>query len=222
MARSASTQRLKPRKAPLQRRSAQTVETVLEAAARILETRGLDGYTTNAVAERAGVSIGSLYQYFPNRDALTVALIERETAQLLADIESAKRVEHSRGCVLAMVRAAVAHQMRRPVLARIIDLEERRLPLGERDQRVAGAIHAALLAALTDKPGAPELEDASLVADDLLAIVRGMVDAAGERGERDAQALEIRLMRAVDGYVAQSRRDTRRSSSLRERGRGTR
>jgi AcrR family transcriptional regulator len=222
MSRSTAAQRLKPRKTPVQRRSAHTVEAVLEAAARILEKHGLAACTTNAVAERAGVSIGSLYQYFPNRDALTVALIERETAQLLADIESARLVEHSRGCVLAMVRAAVAHQMRRPVLARIIDSEERRLPLGERDQRVAGTIHAALLAALTDKQGAPELEDASLVARDLMAIVRGMVDAAGERGERDAQALEMRLMRAVDGYVAQSRKDTKSAFLLRERGRGIR
>ena len=78
-----------------------------------------------------------------------------------------------------MVRAAVAHQMRRPELARIIDFEERRLPLGERHQRVADVIHAALLRALTDKPEAPDLEDASLVAHDLLAIVRGMVDRRG-------------------------------------------
>src|SRR6266702_838532 len=206
MPKTTAAQRLKPRKSPVQRRSAQTVEAVLEAAARILETRGLAACTTNAVAERAGVSIGSLYQYFPNRDALTVALIERETAQLVADIEAAALVESSRGSVLAMVRAAVAHQMRRPVLARIIDFEERRLPLGERDQRLADLIHAALVGALTGKPGAPELDDASLVAHDLLAIVRGMIDAAGERDERGAAALEVRVMRAVDGYVAQSRR----------------
>ena len=53
----------------------------MEAAARILEERGLEGYTTNAVAERAGFSIGSLYQYFPNKDAITIALIQRETAR---------------------------------------------------------------------------------------------------------------------------------------------
>ncbi|MFM0644283.1 TetR/AcrR family transcriptional regulator [Paraburkholderia bryophila] len=206
MAKSTAAQRLKPRKAPVQRRSAQTVEAVLEAAARILETQGLVACTTNAVAERAGVSIGSLYQYFPNRDALTVALIERETAQLIVDIEAAASVESSRGCVQAMVRAAVAHQMRRPALARVIDFEERRLPLGERNQRLTDLVHAVLMSALTEKRGAPELSDASLVAHDLLAIVHGMVDAAGQRDERDAVALEVRVMRAVDGYVAQSQR----------------
>src|ERR1700760_4656883 len=117
MARSASTQRLKPRKAPLQRRSAQTVETVLEAAARILETRGLEGYTTNAVAEKAGVSIGSPYQYLPGKEALTVALIRRETAQL---VEEAMPVagEDGRTAIGRWITAAVAHQLRRPALAR--------------------------------------------------------------------------------------------------------
>lgn len=204
MVKSTAAQRLKPRKAPVQRRSAQTVEAVLEAAARILETQGLVACTTNAVAERAGVSIGSLYQYFPNRDALTVALIERETAQLVVDIEAAALVESSRGCVQTMVRAAVAHQMRRPALARVIDFEERRLPLGERNQRLADLVHGVLTSALTEKRDAPQLSDAGLVAHDLLAIVHGMVDAAGQRDERDAAALEVRVMRAVDGYVAQS------------------
>jgi AcrR family transcriptional regulator len=204
MAKSPVAQRVKLRKAPVQRRSAQTVEAVLEAAARILETRGLVACTTNAVAERAGVSIGSLYQYFPNRDALTVALIERETAQLLADVGCAVADETSHGCIEGMVRAAVAHQMRRPALARIIDFEERRLPVGERNRRVADTIHAALVAALTVKRDAPCVDDASVVAHDLLAIVHGMVDAAGERGECDAVGLETRVMRAVDGYLRYS------------------
>ncbi|WP_144143502.1 TetR/AcrR family transcriptional regulator [Paraburkholderia sp. BCC1884] len=208
MPKSAATQRLKPRKAPVQRRSAQTVEAVLEAAAQILETQGFEGYTTNAVAERAGASIGSLYQYFPNRDALTVALIERETGPLLADIEAAALLEGSRDCVRALVRAAVAHQMRRPELARLIDFEERRLPVDERDQRLGDRLYAVLMEALTVKPQAPELDDASEVALDLLAIVRGMVDDAGERAEQDAAALEVRVMRAVDGYVSLSRRDS--------------
>jgi AcrR family transcriptional regulator len=205
MPKSSAAHQLKPRKLPAQQRSAQTVNAVLEAAARILETQGLAACTTNAVAERAGVSIGSLYQYFPNRDALTVALIDRETAQLLADIEGARDGKTSRDCIRGMVRAAVAHQMRRPVLARIIDFEERRLPLGERDQRVADTIHAMLVMALTAKKAAPRVDDVNIVAHDLLAIVHGMVDAAGEREEGDPAALETRVMRAVDGYLSKSR-----------------
>ncbi len=65
-----------PRKQPRQRRSAETVERILDAATRIFDERGYRATTTNHVAEAAGVSIGSLYQYFPNKDALLVALAE--------------------------------------------------------------------------------------------------------------------------------------------------
>lgn len=74
MARTASAE---PRKLPRQQRSAETVERILSAAARIFDERGYRGTTTNHVAQQAGVSIGSLYQYFPNKDALLVALAER-------------------------------------------------------------------------------------------------------------------------------------------------
>jgi AcrR family transcriptional regulator len=66
-----------PRKRPRQQRSAETVERIVDAAARIFDERGYRATTTNHVAELAGVSIGSLYQYFPNKDALLVALAER-------------------------------------------------------------------------------------------------------------------------------------------------
>lgn len=72
-----STRSAEPRKRPRQRRSTETVERILAAAARIFDERGYAGTTTNHVADEAGVSIGSLYQYFPNKDALLVALAER-------------------------------------------------------------------------------------------------------------------------------------------------
>ncbi|ULT68474.1 MULTISPECIES: TetR/AcrR family transcriptional regulator [unclassified Pseudomonas] len=195
---------LNPRKAPSQRRSAHTVEAILEAAARILETQGLTACSTNAVAQRAGVSIGSLYQYFPNRDALTVALIERETAQLLRDIQAASDLSGALERIRAMVQAAVAHQLRRPELARVIDFEERRLPLQERHQRVAQVIHQALVEALQLADAPWVLDDVTTVAHDLFALTHGMIDAAGERGETDALNLEHRVMRAIRGYLALS------------------
>lgn len=73
-----------PRKSPRQRRSRETVERILDAAARIFDERGYRGTTTNHVAELAGVSIGSLYQYFPNKDALLVALAERHLDAIAA------------------------------------------------------------------------------------------------------------------------------------------
>jgi AcrR family transcriptional regulator len=67
----------RPRKTPLQERSRNTVEVIVEAAARILFREGADALSTNRIAEVAGVSVGSLYQYFPNREAIVTALIER-------------------------------------------------------------------------------------------------------------------------------------------------
>ncbi|HDR9582259.1 TPA: TetR/AcrR family transcriptional regulator [Burkholderia stabilis] len=195
---------LSPRKAPRQRRSVATVDAIVEAAARILERDGFDGYTTNAVAALAGVSIGSLYQYFPNRDALTAALVERESAHLLDDVERAVTLSSCDDVLRALVRAAVAHQMRRPVLARLIDFEEARLPLGARTGRVADCLQAALLHALGLRD-APRVVAPGVVAHDLFAIVKGLVDAAGARGETDADVLEARAWRAVRGYLRESR-----------------
>src|SRR5262250_3209857 len=67
--------KLKPRKMPGQARSQETVSVILEASARILESDGLHGFNTNAIAAKAGISVGSLYQYFPNKDSIVLALI---------------------------------------------------------------------------------------------------------------------------------------------------
>jgi AcrR family transcriptional regulator len=67
------------RKTPRQTRSKETVEVLLTAAARILTSEGFEALTTNRVAAVAGVSVGSLYQYVPNKEALVRALCERHT-----------------------------------------------------------------------------------------------------------------------------------------------
>jgi AcrR family transcriptional regulator len=203
MTKSKRSTRLEPRKLPEQSRSAATVTAVLEAAARILEKDGFEGYTTNAVAERAGVSIGSLYQYFPNKDALTMALIERESAVLLSEIALTDSMEDSQAALLHLIRAAVGHQMRRPKLARLLDFEESRLPIRRRNQRVAEVVHRAILRALGCRTldGLDTKGNAEVVALDVLAIVKGMVDAAGERGETEPAPLEQRVCRAVFGYL---------------------
>ena len=86
---------LKPRKSPRQSRSAETVEAILAAAAQVFSKRGYAGGTTNHIARRAGVSIGSLYQYFPNKDAILVALVQRH-------------VEETVGALQALVHEALA------------------------------------------------------------------------------------------------------------------
>lgn len=75
-----------PRKTAVQSRSLATVETILRATAHILKREGYDALSTNKVAERAGVSVGSLYQYFPNKASLVAALVDRHVEEMFATI----------------------------------------------------------------------------------------------------------------------------------------
>jgi len=77
----ARQKRLNPRKQPVQHRSRVTVDAILVAAAQVFEAHGYAGGTTNRIAAKAGVSIGSLYQYFPSKEAIAVALLERHIAE---------------------------------------------------------------------------------------------------------------------------------------------
>lgn len=76
-----------PRRAPQRRTGRAIVDALLDAAATLLATEGLAGMTTNAVATRAGVSVGSLYQYFPNKQALVAAVADRVNAGLVTEVE---------------------------------------------------------------------------------------------------------------------------------------
>src|SRR5216683_2695549 len=67
------------RRTPRQSRALDTVEVIFEATARILQAEGRRGFTTNRIAERAGISIGTLYQYFGNKQAILLAMEERES-----------------------------------------------------------------------------------------------------------------------------------------------
>jgi AcrR family transcriptional regulator len=190
---------LLPRKTPRQQRSANTVATILQAAAHILEEAGLDGYTTNAVAARAGVSIGSVYQYFPHRDAVTRALIERRSEELLTAILQIDGTARGRDGIRHVIGIAVVQQLRHARLARILDLEEARMPasdaMRENGKRAAAAIRTYL-----EQAGVPGI-DMDTVVRDVMAITLGMVDAAGRHGEADEHALLRRVLRAVFGYL---------------------
>jgi AcrR family transcriptional regulator len=76
-----------PRKAAVQRRSRLTVNAIMEATARILIREGFDKASTNRIAEVAGVSVGSLYQYFPSKEAIIAALIDRHNSQVMQAVQ---------------------------------------------------------------------------------------------------------------------------------------
>ncbi len=198
-----SSQRPRPRKTPRQARSLETVKVIVEAAARILEVDGPEAFSTNAVAERAGVSIGSLYQYFPSKEALIGALIARETALLLADAQQTAAATSGIDAVLALISACVRHQFRRPALARCLDFEEARLPL-DPETRDVGQRFEKIVAAVLRRTDLPAQVDNAAAARDMMAVIKGMVDAAGVYGETDQQALGVRVARAVFGYLGSS------------------
>lgn len=79
----------KPRKNASQERSRATVDALVEATARILVKEGYDKASTNRIAEAAGVSVGSLYQYFPSKEALVVAVIDRHNQETMRLVRSA-------------------------------------------------------------------------------------------------------------------------------------
>lgn len=189
-----------PRKIPRQARSAETVSSIVEAAARILESKGGSGYTTNAVAALAGVSPGSLYQYFPNKAALTKALIVRETSALLDELGKARHLENGVEALNAFIRAAVRHQMQRPALARLLDFEEAAMPFDQDLEAVARRAEAIVVDML-GRPDIPIQADVRIAALDVIAMVKGMADAAGARSERGGPQLETRIARAVIGYL---------------------
>jgi AcrR family transcriptional regulator len=80
--------RTTPRKKPRQERSLATVDAILDATARVLCTTGYDRASTNRIALAAGVSVGSLYQYFPSKEALVAALAGRHMATMTALVRS--------------------------------------------------------------------------------------------------------------------------------------
>lgn len=157
--RSPLPKRLRPRRSPVQERSQLTVDSLVDAAIQIFEQHGYAAGTTARIAERCGISIGSLYQYFPNKDAILVAVALRhlaESEQLLAPLLRAPG-DHTqplealiRGWVEAMVTLHAGH----PRLHRML-FEQVALPPVVWEavaalERAAAQQLAALLAARAD------------------------------------------------------------------------
>ena len=194
----------KPRKQPLQGRSRETFGAILEATARILETEGLEAANTNAIAARAGVSIGSLYQYFPDKAEIFAELIRQaesglgDMLEILLARTAGQALEER---LRLLVKAGVAQQMERPQLGRILDYLEAASPadplLKAADERILRLI-MRLLQEHVDSIARPVTPATAL---DLLSIVKGMVDGASFAGETKAAALERRVMLAVLGYL---------------------
>ncbi len=143
-----------PRKQPTQERSKHTVSAILEATIRVLDEVGGEALTTTRVAEVAGVSVGTLYQYFPNRDALLNALLADHLEAAISAVE--RECAACAGVALAeaaprVVRAFLAEKAKRAVASRIMNkafgigmLDDRPMvrAAGQRAHRALGTLLA--------------------------------------------------------------------------------
>ena len=113
----------RPRRAPRQARSQITVTAILDAALRVLTSQGYEKCTTNVVAEVAGVSIGSLYEYFPNKQALVAAVAEREFQRFLTFLQSEATAHFEKPFSVALrawLDAALSYVERRRDFTRVL------------------------------------------------------------------------------------------------------
>lgn len=142
-----------PRKLASQQRSRLTVDALVEATARILVKDGYDRASTNRIAHAAGVSIGSLYQYFPNKEALVAAVIDRHTQE-----------------TIQLIRGALIKVAMQPVEEAIREL----VKLGIDAHRVNPKLHRALTEQV---PRVGRLDNVQAIDREAYALVRAYLDA---------------------------------------------
>jgi AcrR family transcriptional regulator len=199
-----------PRKSPRQARAKATIDVIIEATTQLLLERGYDRFTTARAAERAGVSVGSLYQYFPNKAALAAAVIDRCCEQFILALDRAlvgrPRITLAE-CIRAIVDVIlVSHQLAPDLHKIVIDLAPR-IGVAEKTDRMnrkmAEAIEALLrmhsseIAAEIDLPTAATIIETLLVA---LAHRAALADPASARDEVIASEATEMIIR----YLAKS------------------
>jgi len=169
--------RTTPRKKPRQQRSQDTVECILDATARVLCSTGYDRASTNRVALAAGVSVGSLYQYFPSKEALVAALVDRHVEQMTSLVK-AKLAEVSTAALEVAVRTMIesmfdAHRID-PRLHKVLIEQVPRIGKLEHVvgvEREVEALVAVFLAARKDEIRRSKLEAAAFVLCNLVEAV---------------------------------------------------
>jgi AcrR family transcriptional regulator len=165
-----------PRKSASQERSRLTVDALLEATARILVSDGYDRASTNKIAAMAGVSIGSLYQYFPSKEALVAAVIDRHKNEVMEVIRN------------ILVKAAA-----RPVE----DAARELVSAGIDAHRVNPKLHRVLTEQI---PRVGRLENIEAIERDTYALVRGYLDA--HRNEINVADLDVAAFVCVTAVEA--------------------
>lgn len=194
----------RPRNSPRQSRSKATVKAIVTAAAHVLVETGYDGTTTNRVAKVAGVSIGSLYQYFANKEALVVAVVEQHCtrmvellAQSVTALGSAPIPVAIASYIDAMIRAhGVDQALHRVVVQQVMHLGFEQVQAFQMQSR---QIVAAFLETRRDEVLPKDLDLAAYV---LVTAVEGVVHNALAIDEPfDETALKGEVAALVLGYL---------------------
>jgi AcrR family transcriptional regulator len=202
--------RTTPRKAPAQQRSRATVDSIVAATARVLVRDGYDALSTNRVAKEAGVSVGSLYQYFPGKEALVAAVMEQYASRMqeniAARLQSAGTAATAEDVATEMIRAMLAAQQAEPRLHRALVEQVPRIGALRRLHELFTnyeKLVAAWLGENLDRIEVKDVETASFV---LVAAVEGLVNRAIlDRPELVSSGkIEEHILRLVLAYVVPS------------------
>ena len=172
---------INPRKAPKQQRSRATVDAILEATAQVLVEHGYEKSSTNLIARRAGVSIGSLYQYFPNKEALVAALAEKHVADVMSELVA--KLEAARGLPLrpalrVMIDGLLAHHAEKPRVHQVLIEEIPRIAGLERMLEIDRLAVDMIAVALGTREEALRPQNIELAVFMLVHAVQGITHAA--------------------------------------------
>lgn len=197
--------RFRPRKQPRQQRSAETRQRILDAAARVFAEYGYAAGTTNRIAEAADLSIGSLYQYFPNKDAILSALTDAHIdagAALLTDRTADGLPESLDELLRLFVRAAIDNHRDDTRLHRVLFEEAPRSPalLNRLHHTEDGSVRLAQ--ALLDNHPDVTVEDTAFAARMVVATIESLTHRllACEK-PADAGQLEDGIVAMLAGYL---------------------
>jgi AcrR family transcriptional regulator len=203
---------LKPRKTPVQARSTVTVEAIYEATIQVLLGEGAERLTTTRVAERAGVSVGTLYQYYPNKQSLLFAVLEGHMNKVSEAVEAA--CERARGkpiteVVQDVVEAFVDAKMERADISTALYRIAAEVDGPALVRRAAQRSLRALGAALKTAPDAV-LGHEKFVLQMLFGVMAGTTKSVLEAGASPAMVRDLRhhlvlLCRSYVAAVAQAR-----------------
>ena len=197
---------MKPRKHPRQARSRMTVTAILDATAHILISEGYGGMNTNRVAEKAGVSIGSLYQYFPDKKSLLAALRQRHAEQMKACLQEAMSdtsPDSLDNVVSSLIHAVFKAHMLEPNLHKILHSEIPEPALYNQQTNLEEDFRNMVFSLLINWQDQIRPMDFELASKILINIVESLVHAAviDNKLEEDADKIEKEIVSIVMRYL---------------------